>query len=60
MRELFKRIRPSLRDYYAKNAATNVMPGGKIKAPVHQAPGALNKLCLFTFKMSSLAGLTSR
>ena len=31
MRELFKRIRPSLRDYYAKNAATNVMPGGKIK-----------------------------
>lgn len=37
MRELFKRIRPSLRDYYAKNAATNVMPSGKIKAP--GAPG---------------------
>ncbi len=37
MRELFKRIRPSLRDYYAKNAAANVMPGGKIKAP--SAPG---------------------
>lgn len=34
MRELFKRIRPSLRDYYAKNAAANVMPDGKIKEGV--------------------------
>ena len=37
MRELFKRIRPSLRDYYAKNAAANVMSDGKIKGP--GAPG---------------------
>jgi len=30
------------------------------KPPVHQAPGALNKLWLFIFKKGSLAGLTSR
>ena len=34
------------------------MPNGKIQeAPGAQAPGALNKLWLFTFKKSSLAGL---
>lgn len=60
MRELFERIPPSLRDYYAKNAAANVMPGGKIKAPGAPGTGGFNKLCLFTFKKSCLAGLTSR